>query len=144
MKKFMTAILMLIFSTAFSAHAETIGEVTTSGVLFKDSVKIHAVDDPTIAGVTCYVTTTDRSLSFEDQTDSSIACRQVGPIKGELTSMKNVFSQSKNMFFKTQIVDRFWDPKRKVLIYLSYTKKLKGDNVSHAISVVPVNYPLNN
>jgi len=78
-------------------------------------------------------------MSFEDQTNSSISCRQVGTISGTLTSAKSVFSAKKGAWFKSFRVDRFYDKSRNVMVYLAYTKKLSGDNASHSISVVPLN-----
>jgi CreA protein len=132
------AIALLLISTASLASEDTIGTVGTSGMLFKDTITIQAFDDPTIKGVTCYITLPSRTLSFDDPTDTSIACRKIGPIIGDLKSNTDIFSASKSIFFKTNRVDRFYDSKRKVLIYLSYTVKLSGDNSSHSISVVPV------
>lgn len=136
------AIVVFFFSLCFAFSAfgaeEKIGEVKTTGLIVKDRIEVHVFDDPTIEGVACYVTIPVRTMSFEDPTDSSIACRQVGPIKGNLTTMDNVFKNSKSLFFKTQHVDRMYDPKRKVLIYLTYTTKTSGNNASHSISVVPV------
>ena len=63
-------------------------------MLFKDSLEIHVFDDPQIKGISCYVTSPKRSLSFEDQTDSSISCRKVSAISGSLTSKRKIFKQS--------------------------------------------------
>lgn len=49
-----------------------------------------------------------------------------------------MFKASKNPFFKTTRVDRFYDVSRNVLIYISYTTKTGGDNHAHSISAVPV------
>ena len=122
-----------------SANAEQIGKVTTSGLLFKDSIVINSFNDPTLEGVTCHVSNPKRSLSFEDQTNSSIACRQTGEIKGNYkVPAMNLFSQSKGLFFKKMRVDRFWDSKNKTLVYIAYTKKVRGDNASHSLSTVPL------
>jgi len=133
----------LAFTVAFliptSLFAETIGEVETSGMLFKDTVTVEAFDDPTIEGVTCYTTVHDRGLPWSEGSSAvSLACRQTGNIKGNLVSMRNVFSRDKNIFFKTTVVDRFWDEKRRVLVYLTYTKSTGDKNKAHSISVVTV------
>lgn len=135
---------MALLLLASPAVAEPIGTVETSGIIFKDTVTIHAVDDPTIRGVTCYVTTTEiGGPNLENPTDSSIACRQTGILSGTLSPATDVFRQSKNiLFFKTMHVDRFYDKARNVLVYISYTSKLTGKNASHSISVVPLSFPL--
>ncbi|MBL4888404.1 MAG: CreA family protein [Candidatus Lindowbacteria bacterium] len=144
MKKLILAMIIAASPALSPAFAESIGSVQTSGFIFKDSVTIHAVDDPTITGVTCYVTTTEiGGPNLEDPTDSSLACRQTGTVTGTLTAREDVFKQSKNiLFFKTMHVDRFYDKKRNVLVYISYTSKLTGKNASHSISVVPLSFPL--
>jgi len=119
--------------------AEEIGTVESSGILFKDTIETHAFDDPEYKGVTCYVTLPKRSMSFEDQTNSSIACRKIDNSVINGSSANNIFSASKGLFAKMLIVDRFFDKKRNVLVYIAYTEKLSGDNASHSISVVPLN-----
>jgi len=140
----MIRIAIALILLSFTASAEPIGTVKTTGMFFKDSVTIHAVDDPTIGGVTCYVTTTEiGGPNLEDPTDSSIACRQTGPIRGTLKAGQDVFNQSKSiLFFKKMHVDRFYDQRRNVLVYISYTSNLTGKNANHSISVVPLSFPL--
>lgn len=121
------------------AFAEKLYEVKTSGVLLKDRLEVHAIDDVDTKGaVVCYFTLPKRTLSIEDQTNTSISCRQIGKITSGLSSKKNVMKASKSWFFKTLIMDRIYDRKRNVLIYVTYTKKLAGDNASNSISVVPI------
>lgn len=134
----MKKLLLSLLALSALANAEMLHTVKTSGFLVKDTIEIHAFDDPTIKGVSCYYTLPKRSLSFEDQTNSSISCRQVGLIKGNLSTKTNVMSSSKSWFFKSLKMDRVYDKRRNVLIYFTYTKKLSGDNASNSISVVPI------
>jgi len=131
--------VLILLLVSVSLFAETIGEVSTKGMVFKDKVEVVAFDDPTISGIACYTTVHHRALSFVDSSDASLACRQIGKITGDLKDLPDIFSRDKSFFFKTTVVDRFYDAKRKVLVYLSYTKDFgsKG-NSSHSISVVPV------
>ncbi len=128
----------LLFVGVTGAFGETIGTVSTKGVLFKDKLNVEAFDDPTIGGVTCYTTVHKRALSFTDSSSSSLACRQTGKIMGNLASQKNVFSQSKSLFFKKTVVDRFYDSTRNVLVYLTYTKGVNKRNTSHSLSTVVI------
>ena len=130
--------LCLLFVGMKAAFGETIGSVSTKGVLFKDKLNVEAFDDPTINGVTCYTTVHKRALSFTDSSSASLACRQTGKIKGRLASQKNVFSQSKSLFFKKTVVDRFYDASRNVLVYLTYTKGVNKRNTSHSLSTVVI------
>jgi len=133
----MKYLLIIAALIAGNVQAERVGKVTTSGWLFKDSIVIDSFRDHTISGVACHVTSPNRALSFEDQSNSSIACRQVGKISGDYKkNVSNIFSKSKNFFFKKMLVDRFWDKKNKVLVYISYTKKSKGTNASHSVSSI--------
>jgi len=137
MKKALVLLASLTFSFN-SSPSDLIGTVKTKGLIFKDEIKIEAFDDPTIEGVTCYVTYINKALSFDNGSNNSIACRQTGKVKGKLTNAKNVFSKKKNLFFKNQVVDRFYDKKRNVLVYVTYVKNIGGKNFSHSISVVKI------
>jgi CreA protein len=129
--------LGLFFAPASSAQ-EIVGKTDAGGFFIPDTIEVMVFDDPDIQGVACYVTYYDRTLSFNDSSNSSIACRKVGTIAGELTGRQNVFEAEKSIFFKTTRVQRFYDLKRKVLVYLAYTRGNNGKNAAHSISVVPV------
>lgn len=143
MKKYLSMVMALVFSCtmmmAVPVHAERIAKIETSGLIFKDSLEVHAFDDPYIDGVTCYVNLPKRTLSIEDQSNTSISCRKVGEISGTLKSRQKIFKQKKSWFIKSLYIDRIYDRKRNVLVYVSYTKKLSGDNASNSISVVALN-----
>ena len=133
-------LLLFLINLAY-ADMDKIGEVEAKGIIFQDTIDVVVFDDPTIKGVSCYTTRYNRSLSLTDSTNSSLSCRKTGEISGELVSKNNIFSQDKSLlFFKATRVDRFYDAKRKVLVYLSYTKSWGDKNSSHSLSVVPVNH----
>lgn len=130
---------LCLFMFINNAYAEKIGESKSSGRFFKDTISVFAEDDPDFTGVVCY--TTDVEIggpNIENPSDSSIACRLVADFKGIPSSKKGVFGRTKNPFFKKLVVDRFYDKKRNVLVYLSYSKKMSGTNASHSVSVVPL------
>lgn len=140
----MYKLLILIFSSSICFGNEIVGEVQAKGFLIKDKISIIAFEDPSIKGIICYTTNYSRTLSLEnDSSHSSLDCRKVGVISGELKNQSNVFSQDKSFtsFYKETLVDRFYDPKRNALIYLSYTKSwFESDkNATHSISIVPLN-----
>ena len=138
----MKIILMLLFFPLL-VNAEEVARVEAKGIIFKDTISVIAFNDPTIDGIVCYTTRYSRTMTLgDDSADSSLDCRKVGVIKGELKDKANVFSQDKGFLSinKTTVVDRFYDAKRNVLIYLSYTKSWgEGKNATHSISVVPLN-----
>jgi len=80
----------------------------------------------------------------EDPSDASIACRQTGPIhlSDFITSGKadgkQVFKKSTSILFKKIQVVRFFDAKRNVLIYLSYSDKLIDGSPKNSISAIPL------
>lgn len=136
--KIIFAIICIMSSLNF-AFAEVIGESKGSGTFAPDTISVYAVDDTDFDNVVCYTTDVEiGGFNMENPSDSSIACRLIGVFKGKPSSRKNVFSKSKNPFFKKLIVDRFYDKKRNVLVYLSFSRKLSGTNASHSVSVVPL------
>ena len=147
MRRVLAVLLLLVPSLA---SAEDIGSV---GYRFKwigpnDKIAIEAFDDPDVAGVTCYISRARTggikgALGIaEDPSDASIACRQVGEIDhsklDKLKSPHEVFSERASLIFKTTQVVRFWDAKRRVLVYLSYTDRIIEGSPKNSISVVPV------
>lgn len=141
--------LLLIF-LAVPVMAEEIGSV---GYRFKwlgpnDKIVVEAFDDPEVPGVTCYMSHARTggikgAIGLaEDPGEASIACRQVGPIDvaklDTLRSPHEVFSQRASLIFKSTQVTRFWDGKRKALVYLVYTDRIIEGSPRNSISVVPV------
>ena len=133
-----------------SAAAEEVGSV---GYRFKwlgpnDKIVIEAFDDPDVPGVTCYMSHARTggikgAIGLaEDPGEASIACRQTGPIdETRLTKLRSpheVFSERASLIFKTTQVVRFYDPKRRALIYLTYTDRVIEGSPQNSISVVPV------
>ena len=135
------------FATA-PAAAEEIGEVTTVFKLLgaNHRIVVEAFDDPKVEGVACFLSRARTggikgSLGLaEDTSDASVACRQVGPIKylERLDAGEQVFQARSSIMFKTIQVVRFYDPKRKTLIYLAYSDKVIEGSPKNAISAVAV------
>ncbi|MBF0177462.1 MAG: CreA family protein [Magnetococcales bacterium] len=138
---------ILLLRPGFSV-GEEIGSVDTAFKLLgaDDRIVIEAFDDPKISGVTCHLSRSKKggvkgSLGLaEDLSEASIACRQVGPIsfKEEPVDKEEVFSKSTSLLFKKLNVVRFYDRKRNVLIYLTYSDKLIDGSPKNSISTVPV------
>jgi CreA protein len=145
--------LIALPAVSASAWAEDIGSV---GYRFKwlgpnDKIVVEAFDDPDVPGVTCYVSHARTggikgAIGLaEDPGEASIACRQVGLIDiAKLDKIRNseeVFSSRASLIFKTTQVTRFWDAKRKALVYLVYTDRIIEGSPRNSISVVPVGVP---
>lgn len=135
---------------ALPAWAEDIGSV---GYRFRwlgpnDKIAVEAFDDPDVPGVTCYISRA-RTGGFkgavglaEDPPYASISCHQVAPIDAsrveKIRSPQEVFSERASLIFKTTQVVRFYDQKRRALVYLSYTDRIIEGSPQNSISVVPL------
>ena len=150
MKTIARVITIALAMMTFNTMAEEIGDVTTTFKLLgaNHKIVIEAFDDPDVAGITCHVSKAKTggikgSVGLaEDPSEASIACRQIGPIDlTQLEKLKNgdtVFKESRSLIFKTLQVVRFYDKKRKVLVYLAYSDKLIDGSPKNSISSVPI------
>ena len=151
MKNLMTVIALGAILLPFAATAETIGSVDTEKMLFgkNSTIQIEVIDDPQINGVSCWLSYPVKGGAMasiglgEDPSNSSIACRPTGPIdlaqvlKVSKPEGVDVFKRMKGMFFKAMRVVRFYDKKRKTLVYLTYTKELIGGSPKRAEPSTP-------
>ena len=150
----MRGIALLLVPACFSltAAAEEIGSVSTK---FKwlgpnDKVVVEVFEDEGVPGVACYLSRAKTGgISgavgvAEDTADASIACRQIGPIsltEGIRTGKENgeeVFKKRTSLIFKSMQVVRFYDPRRNVLVYLTYSDRIIEGSPKNSISVVPI------
>jgi len=151
--KAVTAGLSLLLLLACPAgQAEEIGSVNTTFKVLgaNDKIVIEAFDDPDFDGSTCYLSRAKRggisgSLGLAtDTSDASLACRQTGKIvlPEDILSGKRdgeqVFRKSTSILFKKLQVVRFYDPKRHVLVYLTYSDKLVDGSPKNSLSCVPI------
>ena len=144
--------IALLLSTAGNAMAEQIGSVSTKFKLLgaNDKIVIEAFDDPEIPGATCYLSRAKTGGVSgtvgvaEDTSDASIACRQIGPItlpekvKNGHEDGKEVFKKNTSLLFKTLQVVRFYDAKRNVLVYLTYSDRIIEGSPKNSISIIPI------
>ncbi len=140
---------VLALCAAPLARADEIGRVDTAfnWVGANKHIAVEAFDDPKVAGVSCYLSMARKGGIAgavgvaEGTTDASIACRQVGPISflkpiASDEDGEEVFRESRSFYFKKLRVVRFWDAKRKVLVYLTYSDKLIDGSPKNAITAV--------
>lgn len=144
--------LVLILSAPNILLADEIGDVSTKFKMLgaNDKIVIEAFDDPEIAGATCYLSRAKTGGVggmvgvAEDTSDASIACRQIGPIslpekvKNGKEDGKEVFKKSTSLLFKSLQVVRFYDAKRNVLVYLSYSDRVIEGSPKNSISIIPI------
>jgi CreA protein len=140
----------LVFSAAaiLPAAADQIGEVGVDWL--GNDIIIEAIKDPAVTGVTCHVAYFDRSVIdrlqkgnwFEDPSNSSISCRQTGPItigKIDLSQEgEDIFSEGRSLIWKSLVVNRIYDKANDTLVYLAHAKQVQDGSAKMAMSVVPL------
>lgn len=133
-----------------SAAAEQVGSVNYR---FKwmgpsDKIVVEAFDDPEVPGVACYISRAETGGLkgmvglAENPPKASLSCRQIGPIDREavkrLKDGKEVFSARASAIFKSTQVVRFFDERRSVLVYLTYTDRIIEGSPENSVSIVPL------
>jgi catabolite regulation protein CreA len=164
----LSAALLLGVPTAFftppppalAAGSEKLGEFAASGLIFKDSVEISALQDGDLPGVVLYIADFKRSITdklskdfFSEPSQASITCAldaaAAAPLASESTADlarrlggaggegKEVFAERKglNVFKnKTLRIRRLLDPDRRAAVFVAYSTRLgtAGDEGSSA------------
>lgn len=133
---------------ATSAQAEKVGEVGVDWI--GNDIIIEAIADPKVKGVTCHVSYFERGLIdrlkqgnwFEDPSNSSIACRQTGPLEiGDIARDEDgeeVFRTGRSIIFKSLVVRRIYDETNNTLIYLAHSRQVQQGSAKMSISTVPL------
>ena len=144
----MRALMVVLCLCALPATADEVGRVSVDWV--GNDIVIEAFADPKVTGVTCHIAYFERSIIdrlsngniFEDPSNSSIACRQTGPITiGDIdksASGEEVFNRSRSVIFKSLIVTRVFDQKNQALVYLTHGTELTNGSAKMSIATVPL------
>jgi len=144
-------VLAFALLIATPAAADQVGNVDVDWL--GNDIVIEAFADPKVAGVTCHVAYFDRGLIdrlqngnwFEDPSNSSIACRQTGPIEiGNIDRSEageQVFSERRSIVWKSLEVKRIFDADNQTLIYISHAREVQNGSAKMAISTVPLYRP---
>ena len=142
-----TAALFAMTSLS-DARSEEVGEIDVDWL--GNDIIVEAIEDPKVTGVTCHVAFFERGIIdrlqkgqiFTDPSNSSIACRQTGPITiGDIErdeEGEEVFSTRTSLFIKEINVTRIFDEKRQTLIYLAHGKRIQNGSAKMSISTVPL------
>jgi CreA protein len=137
-----------VFVPSAAALADEVGKVGVDW--FGNDIVVEAISDPKVEGVTCHVAYFDRGLIdrlhkgnwFEEPSDSSISCRQTGPLKiGDIDlgeDGEEVFKQGISLIWKKQVVNRIYDRKNDTLIYLSHSRQVQNGSAKMGTSTVPL------
>ncbi|RWC00476.1 MAG: CREA protein [Mesorhizobium sp.] len=133
---------------AGAAVAQEVGKVGVDWL--GNDIIVEAIKDPKVEGVTCHVSYFDRGVIdrlqkgnwFEDPSDSSIACRQTGPITiGDIDMSEageEVFKQGISLIWKKQVVNRIYDRTNETLIYLSHSRQVQDGSAKMSVTTVPL------
>jgi len=131
-----------------SVTADEVGDVNVDWL--GGDIKIEAIDDPKVKGVTCHVSYFDRGLIdrlrngeiFSDPSNSSIACSQTGAIViGDIEKDdggESVFSKRTSLVWKSLKVTRVYDEEHDTLIYLSHATEVQNGSAKMDISTIPL------
>jgi CreA protein len=143
-----TLIAAAMLLCAAPASAEQVGEIGVDW--FGNDIIVEAIRDPGVAGVTCHVSYFERGMVdrlqkgnwFEDPSDTSISCRQTGPIKiGDIAlgeAGEEVFKQGISLIWKKQVVNRVYDKANDTLIYLSHSRQVQDGSAKMSITTIPL------
>ncbi|RUV70596.1 MAG: CREA protein [Mesorhizobium sp.] len=133
---------------AGAAAAQEVGKVGVDWL--GNDIIVEAIKDPKVEGVTCHVTYFERGMIdrlqkgnwFEDPSDSSISCRQTGPITvGDIDMSEageEVFKQGISLIWKKQVVNRIYDKANDTLIYLSHSRQVQDGSAKMSVTTVPL------
>ncbi|NNE52980.1 MAG: CreA family protein [Sulfitobacter sp.] len=143
-----TAALSLIALTCLPAQSEVVGNVDVDWL--GNDIIVEALADPKVKGVTCHLSYFERGLIdrlqkgnwFEDPSNSSISCRQTGPIEvGDIDRSnegETVFSERRSIIFKTLKVKRIFDAANNTIIYISHARDVQNGSAKMSMSTVPL------
>ena len=146
MHKAATLACLAVACVAGAARADEVGSFTSDWI--GNGIVVEAIPDPKVQGVTCHMSSFDRSLIdrlskgnwFEDPSNAAISCQQTGPITiGAIEKGKGgeeVFSQRISLVFKSLGVRRIWDEKNQTLVYIVYSRQITEGSAKMDISSV--------
>lgn len=146
MRNLSLLIPLALLAACGSGQHEEVGEFKND--LIGNEIKLEALKDPKVDGVTCHLSYFDRAVWdriakgnwFENPSNSSIACRQTGPIViGDIDldkSGEEVFSQQQSLIFKQLAVRRIYDAANTTLIYVAFTRKPVEGSAKMSISSI--------
>lgn len=144
MRHFLAALACLTLPAA----AEQVGEVDVDWL--GNDIIIEAIPDPKVKGVTCHLAYFERGIIdrlsngnwFEDPSNSSISCRQTGPIEvGDISRSpagEDVFRERRSIILKTLRVKRIYDEANRTLIYISHARELESGSAKMSMFTVPL------
>ena len=129
---------------AFADGSRVVGEIAGSGLVFKDTLKVSAFDDPKVSGVQLYLSDFQRPVTeklakgdvFNDPSQGGLTCNRAGKVVVSSTADtslggEEVFSESRSLLFKSLKVRRLIDEKGEAVIYAVYSQRLDKNEDSN-------------
>jgi CreA protein len=147
-KTMMIAAFLALSGVTGTARADEVGGFKNDWT--GNKIVVEAIADPKVQGITCHLTHFDRSVIdrlrkgnwFEDPSNSSIACRQTGPLAiGDIKTDEageEVFSERASLVFKSIAVRRIYDKKNDTLIYVAYSRQVQDASAKMSVTTVPL------
>ncbi|PWQ93174.1 CreA family protein [Leucothrix arctica] len=137
-----------LMALSFSVQAKEVGDVNVDWL--GSDIKIEAIEDPKVKGVTCHFSYFDRGVIerlrngevFSDPSNSAISCKQTGPLViGDIEKDEggeSVFSKRTSLVWKSLKVTRVYDEENKTLIYLSHATEVQNGSAKMDLSTIPL------
>merc|ERR1711957_775472 len=135
--------MLLPGGEAEANNSRVIGEISGSGLVFKDTLTIESLEDPKIKGVTLYISNFQRPLAeritkdfFSNPSTASVGCAKTGPVTvaGDIDMSKGgeeVFKEARSLLFKSLRVERIYDKEKNTAVYVSFNNRInKGDDAN--------------
>ena len=144
-----------VLAVCGAAVAQTrVGEVSTTFRIIgpNDRIVVERFDDPSVQGVSCYVSRADTggiggALGFsEDPSRFSIACRATGAVRitGNIDRTSRgevIFTERTSLIFKSTRVSRFFDTQRNALVYLVWSTRLVDGSPFNSVTAIALGNP---
>ena len=123
---------------AEALESKVIGQISGSGLIFKDTLNIERFQDPKIPEVTLFISNFERPITervqkdfFSDPSFASVECAKmkagkvnVGDSVAKGAGGEEVFEESRSLLFKTLRVQRVYDPETNTVVYVSFNTRL--------------------
>lgn len=127
-----------------AVESQVIGQITGSGLVFKDTLQVESFEDPKVRGVTLYISNFQRPINerlssaknfFSDPSSAAVACARTGKMVtvadniNKTPAGEEVFKESKSLLFKSLKVQRIFDIEHNTVVYVSFNTRFdKNDD----------------
>lgn len=145
-------IAILSFMFFSDNNFDKIGNASTKFNLLgkNDRIEIEAFDDPDVSGISCYLSYAKKgglseTVNMEvDVSNFSLSCIKT---KDKIEFNKEValrrkktevYKRRASIAFKTMQVERYYDEKRNVFVYMAYSDKILDGSPNNSVSVVHI------